>query len=82
MDRSILEQHLARAQQHVIEGMDHLVRQEEVLAELERDGHDTAEALKILATLRDTQRQHEQEVQRIAAELKQQVSQGHDDQVD
>lgn len=74
MDRSVLEQHLALAQQHVIEGMDHLARQETIVAELERDGHDTAEALKVLATLRDTQKLHEQEVERIMMELKQQVA--------
>ena len=59
MDRSTLEQHLALTQQHVIEAMGLVARQEKVVAELERDGHDTAEALKVLATLRDTQRLHE-----------------------
>jgi predicted RNA methylase len=82
MDRSILEKHLAIAQQHVIEGMDHLAQQEQIVAELERDGHDTVEALKILAMLRDTQKLHEQEVQRITMVLKQQIGQRPGDQAD
>jgi hypothetical protein len=61
MGRSALEQRLAVAQQHVVGGINLLSRQEKLLAELERDGHDTANALKLLKVLRDTQKLHEQE---------------------
>ncbi|MBU6464097.1 MAG: hypothetical protein KGK01_09830 [Bradyrhizobium sp.] len=70
MDRAILEQHLAQAQRHVIEGLEHLGLQEQIIADLERGGHDAAEALKVLATLRKTQATHEDSVKRILSELK------------
>lgn len=69
MDREILKQHLALAQRHASMGEKHIARQESLVAELDRDGHDTAEARKILATLRDTQRLHEQDVERLLTQL-------------
>jgi len=69
MDRAILRQHLAQAERHVAEGKRHLLRQEERIAELDRDGHDTVEARRLLATLRATQRLHEQDVERLLGEL-------------
>ncbi|MGX1164257.1 hypothetical protein AB7M16_000523 [Bradyrhizobium sp. USDA 372] len=69
MDREILQQHLALAQRHASMGEKHIARQESLIAELDRDGHDTAEARKILATLRDTQRLHEQDVERLLTQL-------------
>jgi hypothetical protein len=55
MDRAVLLQHLAQAERHVAEGDQHLLRQEELIAELDRDGHDTEKARVILDTLRETQ---------------------------
>jgi hypothetical protein len=69
MDRAVLIQHLAKAKQHAARGRQHLVRQEELIAELDRDGHDTTEARKVLATLRDSQALHEQDVARLLREL-------------
>jgi len=40
-----------------------------LIAELDRDAHDTTEAWKVLATLRDTQSLYEQHVERILTEL-------------
>jgi hypothetical protein len=69
MDRAMLQQHLAQAEQHAALGQNHITKQESLIAELDRDGHDTTEARKVLATLRDTQKLHEQSVERIIAEL-------------
>jgi len=69
MDRAILKEHLAQAERHASRGKQHLARQEEIIAELDRDGHDTTEARKVLATLRQTQVLHEQEVERLLREL-------------
>ena len=65
----MLQQHLAQAEQHAALGQHHITKQESLIAELDRDGHDTTEARKVLATLRDTQKLHEQSVERIIAEL-------------
>ncbi|SFH81178.1 hypothetical protein [Bradyrhizobium sp. Gha] len=65
----MLQQHLAMAERHVALGEDHLARQEALVAELDRDGHDTADALAILATMRETQRLHLQDRDRLLAEL-------------
>ena len=65
----MLQQPLAMAERHVALGEHHLARQEALIAELDRDGHDTADALKLLATMRATQRLHRQERNRLLAEL-------------
>src|SRR5262245_35859483 len=49
IDRKILERHLQRAEKHVALGQEHLIRQRERIAQLERDGHDAVEARKLLA---------------------------------
>jgi hypothetical protein len=69
MDRAALLQHLAQAEHHVAEGRRHLARQEELIAELDRDGHDTTEARKLLATLRATQALHQEDVERLLGQL-------------
>jgi hypothetical protein len=69
MDRTILLQHLAEAKRHVAQGEAHLAKQEAIVAELDRDGHDTTAARAVLATLRDTQSLHKQGRDRILREL-------------
>ncbi|MBR0714058.1 hypothetical protein [Bradyrhizobium liaoningense] len=69
MNRDLLLQHLAIAERHVAKGEAHLAKQEALVAELDRDGHDTTGALAVLYTMRQTQRLHEQERDRILAEL-------------
>jgi len=55
MDRARLQQHLVDAEQHVADGAQHITKQESLIAQLDRDGHDTMEAKKVLDTLRRTQ---------------------------
>ena len=69
MDREILLQHLVLAERHIAQGKAHLIRQETLVAELDRNGHDTKEAEAILATLRQTQALHLQDRDRILSEL-------------
>ena len=50
MDRKMELAHLAIAEKAVIDGERHIQHQERLVAELDRDGHDTREALALLAT--------------------------------
>ena len=58
MDRAMLEQHLAEARQHPKEGMHHIVRQREIIAELEARGSDTTEAKWLLSNFEESQALH------------------------
>lgn len=69
MDREMIESHLAQARRHVAEGEQHVSRQRELLAELARDGHDTTEAVKLLANFEDLQRMHIADRHRLEREL-------------
>jgi hypothetical protein len=40
MDRATLLDHLAQAERHAVEGNRHLARQERLIAQLDRQGHD------------------------------------------
>jgi hypothetical protein len=42
MDREMLQQHLAQAEAHVETGYKNIARQRDVIAQLEREGQDTA----------------------------------------
>lgn len=48
MDRAMWEQHLAQAEAHVARGERTIARQRQIIAELERDGHDTTAARELL----------------------------------
>jgi hypothetical protein len=67
---SILQE-LAQADRYVAEGRRHIVRQEELIAKLDRNGQDAEEARAILDTLEDTQALHIQHRDRILRELEQ-----------
>jgi hypothetical protein len=69
MNRDLLLQHLAQAERHVARGNVHISRQETLIAEMDRHGHDTIDARKLLVTLRTTQALHRQDVERLLREL-------------
>jgi hypothetical protein len=69
MDRQTMLEHLAMAERHVTEGEIHLSRQRALVAEWDRDGHDTADARAILATMLETQRLHVEDRDRMLKEL-------------
>ncbi len=58
MDRQTMLAHLAMAERHVAEGEIHLSCQEALISQLDRDGHDTADARAIVATMLERQRLH------------------------
>ncbi|MDE1936666.1 hypothetical protein [Bradyrhizobium sp.] len=58
MDRKTELQHLALAERTVAQGERHIAREEQMISELDRAGHDTSEAVALLATYRRTQAQH------------------------
>lgn len=55
MDRARQLAHLAEAERHVFEGDQRIERQEEIVSELYRRGHDTRKALSLLALFRQVQ---------------------------
>ena len=69
MNRTMLTEHLAQAEEHVALGNRHIVRQRELIAELARDGHDTAEAKTLLASFEEMQTLHLQHRDRLRHEL-------------
>ena len=71
MDRAIILKHLAQAERHVAQGRQIIEKQETLIVDLERDGHDTADAMKILVTMRQTQALHEEDRDQIMKELEQ-----------
>jgi len=74
MDREMLQKHLAQAEEHVALGEHHVSRQREVVAELERAGHDTAEARRLLAHFEQMQKMHLADRDRIRHEMAQNSS--------
>jgi hypothetical protein len=62
-------EHLAEAQQHVAQGQERIQKQRAIIADLERDGHDTGQASALLKTLLNIQALHEQRRDRALREL-------------
>ena len=56
MRRAMIEQHLTEIEQLTVHGEEIIARQREIIANLQRDGHDTTKARELLATLEETQR--------------------------
>ena len=69
MDREMLKQRLIVAEEHILLGERHIVRQRELVAELERDGHDTAEAIRLLTSFEELQVLHIADRDRLRREL-------------
>jgi hemerythrin len=58
IDRQLWQEHVAQAERHVAEGEQHVARQREIVAELERDGHDAESARQLLKTLEELLAMH------------------------
>ena len=69
MDRDILERHLARVEERIAIGATNIARQRELIAELERDGHDASQANQMLAQFLDLQAMHIADRDRLIKEL-------------
>ena len=71
MDREMLERHLAMVEGHVTLGEGHIARQHELIAKLERGGHDSGEARHLLISFKQTQGLHLAHRDRLRRELAQ-----------
>jgi hypothetical protein len=69
MDRSMIQDHLAIAERHVVLGAKHIATQKSIVAELEADGHDASQALHLLETFEEMQDMHVADRDRLRAEL-------------
>ena len=71
LDRALALQRLQQAEEYIVEGEHHISRQRRVIADLERDGHDTVLASELLETLEATLANHVALRERLVAELRQ-----------
>ena len=69
MDRQILLDHLALAERHVAEGERHVARQRDLVAELERDGHETGMARALLQKFEELLAIHKADRDRLRHEV-------------
>jgi hypothetical protein len=69
MDREMLKSHLAQAEEHIATGDKNIARQREIIAQLERDGHDTASARAFLREFEQLQAMHIAEREQLLREL-------------
>jgi hypothetical protein len=58
MDQAMLQEHLAQAERHVVEGEGVIALQRDVVAQLERDGHDSTDAMLLLYQFEEIQCLH------------------------
>jgi hypothetical protein len=58
VDRTIIEQHLVEAERDVLEGEQRIIRQRELLAELDRDGRRSTHARALLVQLEELHAVH------------------------
>ncbi len=69
MDRATLEKDLAQADAHIAKGHERIALQHEIIAELDREGHDTVPARELLAAFENTEAMHVANRDRIAGKL-------------
>jgi hypothetical protein len=65
----MLQRHLQEAEEHILLGRHHIARQMHIVAKLERDGHNTNAARRLLATYGEMQEAHEADRDWIKKEL-------------
>jgi hypothetical protein len=58
VDQDMIKRHFEQAERHVALGKKHIARQREIVAELERDGHDTRSARSLLSQFEELQKMH------------------------
>jgi len=70
MDPALIQDHLADAERHVSEGERHVARQRDVVAELERAGHDSEAARMLLRHIEAWLELHVADRDRLRQELR------------
>jgi hypothetical protein len=68
-DRTLILDHLALARRHVAEAERHVAHQREIVAQTERDGHDTATSKQLLDQFEELYRMHVADRDRLEQEL-------------
>jgi hypothetical protein len=66
----MINDHLARAERHVAQGEQHILRQRELIDALQRKGDDTSLAEDLLRRFEETQRMHIADRDRLRSALK------------
>jgi hypothetical protein len=69
MDRQTLLDHLASAERHVSDAEIHIARQRELVAKMERDGHETGLARSLLLKFEELLAIHMADRERLRGEL-------------
>ena len=69
MDRTMIEDDLRQAEDHVVLGQEHVDRQRELLAKLEQDGHPTERAVELLKIFGESLASHTADRDRLKAQL-------------
>ena len=69
MDRQMQQSRLAKAEDQVARSLEDITRQQDLIAELYREGYDIRHATEVLMTLLDTHRQHMLNRDRIFEQL-------------
>jgi hypothetical protein len=65
----MVEQHLAKAEQHLADGQAQIDKQQTIIKELEHRGHDSTVAKALLTTMLNVQELHEQHREQVWREL-------------
>ena len=69
MDKAMIQDHLEQARRHVADGDKHVARQRKLVAKLDRDGHDSREARRLLQQFEELQRLHIGDRDRLVKKL-------------
>jgi hypothetical protein len=69
MDKNTIRDHLALARRHVTEAERHLAQQRELIARLERDGHDASASKDLLGQFEQLYTLHVADRDRLEKEL-------------
>jgi len=69
MERKMMEQHLLQAEEAVLSGESHIVRQRQIIRDMEQRGHDVTMAKDLLRTFLALQQEHVAHRDRLRLEL-------------
>jgi hypothetical protein len=69
MDRKMILEHLAQARRHVADAERHIAHEREIIAEKERDGHDTVASKQLLDQFKQIYTMYVAERDRLEKEL-------------
>jgi hypothetical protein len=68
-ERTLVLEHLEKARRHVAEGERHVAHQREIIAQKERDGHDTSMSKRLLGQFEELYKMHVADRDRLEQEL-------------